>query len=100
MKNPRLLKIYDLVKDVQQLDELITLHKTHSADSFMLSQYQARKDKLFAQIIQLFAGPVLASSSSYLVIQQLIARFYKDPLPTQTSINDEDLRELEQLITP
>jgi hypothetical protein len=43
ISNFRIEKIKGLIRDIAGLDKLIALHRQHSSDDFMVSQYEARK---------------------------------------------------------
>ena len=95
MKNAQLLKAYDLIRDIQDVDHLIRLHQNLSADTFMIGQYLARKDKLFARLLMLLAQPSLASSTGYRLIRQLVERYYTADMAATSS--DELLDEWQEL---
>ncbi len=99
MKNARMLKLYDLIQDVKKTDELIKIHRSLSDDEFLVEQYIARKDKLFARLVKELASPQLASYASYQLLYQLVGHFY-DSESINSSITSEaeaDLLELRQL---
>lgn len=98
MKNAQLLKAYDLIREIQDIDSLIHLHRNLSGDTFMTDQYLARKDQLFARLLTLFAQPALASSTSYRLIRQLVEKYYAADMnaSSPTGLTD-DWKELERL---
>lgn len=98
MKNAQLLKVYDLIREIQDVDNLIRLHQDLSNDRFMTDQYLARKDKLFASLLVLVAKPTLASSTGYRLISQLVEKYYTaDMTRTSADAMRDEWRELEQL---
>ena len=98
MKNAQLLKAYDLIRDIQDVDQLIRLHQNSSEDTFMIGQYLARKDNLFARLLVLLAQPGLASSTGYRLIRQLVERYYAADVTAITSDGLlEEWKELERM---
>lgn len=97
MKNARILKIYDLIQEVKKTDELLSIHRDLSDDDFMVEQYVARKDKLFAKLITELANPSLASAVSFHLVQQLVEKFYTAADSAVTLKTIPDLEELKQL---
>lgn len=81
MKNAQLLKVYDLIRELQEVDTLLKRHQQLSDDTFMADQYVALKDKLFAKLLTMLAKPGLASSTSYQLIRQLVEKYYNAQLP-------------------
>jgi hypothetical protein len=99
MKNAKLLKAYDLIREIKDIDSLIESHHRLSNDSFMTDQYQARKDKLFAQLVTLLAQPSLASSVSYRLIRQLVEKYYAtDIVASLPAGMTDEWQELERLV--
>ena len=98
MKNVQILKAYDLIREIQEVDSLINLHQSLSEDVFMIDQYLARKDKLFARLLTLLAQPALASSTSYRLVKQLVEKYYATDV-TASAPNSlmDDWQELERL---
>lgn len=98
MKNVQILKAYDLIREIQEVDSLINLHQSLSKDVFMIDQYLARKDKLFARLLTLLAQPALASSTSYRLVRQLVEKYYATDM-TASAPNSlmDDWLELERL---
>nr|WP_293838493.1 hypothetical protein [uncultured Arsenicibacter sp.] len=98
MKNARVLKLYDLIQELKKTEEVIALHRSLSEDTFMIGQYSAVKDQLFARILSELTSPQLASAVSYQLIRQLIESFYQplaDDMPTKSI--DQELLELKAL---
>ena len=76
MKNAQLLKVYDLIRELQEVDTLLNRHQHLSDDAFMTDQYLALKDKLFSRLLTTLAKPGLASSASYQLVRQLVEKYY------------------------
>lgn len=83
MKNAQLLKVYDLIRELQEVDILLKRHQQLSDDTFMTDQYLALKDRLFSRILTALAKPGLASSTSYQLVRQLIEKYYGSKFPAQ-----------------
>lgn len=88
MKNAQLLKVYDLIRELQEVDTLLGRHRQLSDDTFMTDQYLALKDKIFSRLLTLLAKPGLASSEGYHFISQLVQKYY-GPKPPSVSLSDE-----------
>ena len=98
MKNAQLLKAYDLIREIEEMDTLISLHQSLSDDAFMTNQYTARKDKLFARLLTLLAQSTLASSASYRLVRQLVEKYYSDDIASSVlNILKDDWLELKRL---
>ncbi len=81
MKNAQLLKVYDLIREFQEVDILLKRHQHLSDDTFMTDQYMALKDKLFAKLLTTLVKPGLASSTSYQLVRQLVEKYYDSTSP-------------------
>jgi len=46
--------ISSILEEIQQLNKMIELHKNHSDDDFMTSQYEYKKYKLYDELLPLF----------------------------------------------
>ena len=88
MKNAQLLKIYDLIRELQEVDTLLSRHQHLSDDTFMADQYLALKDKLFAKLLTTLVKPGLASSNSYQLVRQLVEKYYGSKSPSMP-LSDE-----------
>lgn len=53
MKNENLYRLMDVLDEIKQIDDLISKHLelTKSDSSFMVDQYEARKEQLLAYFI-------------------------------------------------
>ena len=76
----RIETIKGLIKDLDELDELIRLHRQHSEDDFMVSQYEAKKYERFQQLVRALMHHSLNKGefSTYPLLQKLTERFYPD----------------------
>lgn len=82
MKSDRanLVQIKELLEEIHQLDQLISMHK-EAGDGLMAKQYEARKRKFFDELVSL----LLSSSPSTemppaFYIGQLMRHFYPQAL--------------------
>jgi len=90
MKQTQFYKLLDIVEDVKKVDAMIKLHSLNNEDSsFMLNQYQARKDKLVGILIDELVSPSLRSSRSIHTIKLIIDKYYPD-LDNKYSVSKSD----------
>lgn len=68
-------KLLDLVEDIKKVDDMIKLHSSHP-DKFMLSQYEAKKEKMMALLIDELISPSYRSTDSFLIIKLSLEKFY------------------------
>ncbi|QIH31630.1 hypothetical protein [Sphingobacterium sp. DR205] len=83
MKNIELYKLMDLVDEIKKIDAIILLHKNVESNEFMASQYEAKKVKLMAQLIDALAAPKVQSEQSFSLIQMLLSKFYPNKVDKQ-----------------
>lgn len=74
----RIASIKNLVKDIAELDKLINLHRQHSDDDLMVSQYDSKKYERFQQLIRHLIHPSLNQEgfNTYPLIQKFTEQFY------------------------
>jgi hypothetical protein len=98
ISNFRIEKIKGLIQDISELDKLIALHRQHSSDDFMVSQYEVKKYDRFQQLIRQLMHPSLNREgfSTYPLVQQLTERFY--PAAKSGALKNGDLRVLEEVV--
>ena len=97
--NPYLIeKIKSLIEDLAELDKLISLHRQHSSDDFMVSQYEAKKYERFQQLVRQLMHPSLNKSefNTYPLVQKLTERFYPDA--ASLFEKNESLKKLEDVV--
>ena len=82
----------DLMDEIKKIDAMILLHKNSEDNEFMVSQYEAKKIKLVAQLIDALAAPSVQSEQSFSLIQKIISKFY--PKNEKNKVNDTDLEKL------
>jgi hypothetical protein len=93
MKKVEIYKLMDLIEDVKKLDELISLHYQLGNSDFMISQYEAKKNKLMGLLIDELASPPVQSTQSYLLIKMLLNKYYPVK-PEDQLIVDSDISKL------
>ncbi len=98
ISNFRIEKIKGLIQDLAELDKLIALHRQHSNDGFMVSQYEAKKYDRFQQLIRQLMHSSLNQGgfSTYPLVQKLTERFY--PIAEAGVLKNGDLKVLEEAV--
>lgn len=92
MKKIELYSILDLMDEIKKLDALILLHNNVAQDDFMISQYEAKKVKLMAELIDALASPKIQSEQSFSLIQKILDKFY--PQINDRDLEDESFKEI------
>lgn len=98
MKQTQFYKLLDIVEDVKKVDAMIKLHSVNDDTSFMLNQYQARKDKLVGILIDELVSPSLRSSRSLHTVKLIIDKYYPDLDKKYTQSKSDDFSMLELAI--
>lgn len=83
--------ILDLMEEIKKIDSILLLHKKNSNDDFMISQYEAKKVKLMAEMIDTLAAPNNQSPQSFKLIREILDRFYPQ---NSIDLEDESLKEI------
>lgn len=52
IKHISIIRIENLIHQIQKTDKMILLHKDHQADIFMISQYEEMKQRFFEKLIK------------------------------------------------
>ncbi|MEN5197550.1 hypothetical protein [Sphingobacterium faecium] len=92
MKKVELNNILDLMDEIKKLDALLLLHSSMGQDDFMISQYQSKKVKLMAELIDALASPKIQSEQSFSLIQKILGKFY--PQINDRDLEDESFKEI------
>ncbi len=92
MKKVELNNILDLMDEIKKLDALLLLHNNIGQDDFMISQYQSKKVKLMAELIDALASPKIQSEQSFSLIQKILGKFY--PQISDRDLEDESFKEI------
>lgn len=92
MKKVELNNILDLMDEIKKLDALLLLHNSMGQDDFMISQYQSKKVKLMAELIDALASPKIQSEQSFSLIQKILGKFY--PQINDRDLEDESFKEI------
>ncbi len=98
MKQAQFYKLLDIVEDIKKVDAMIKLHQEHDESTFMLDQYQARKDKLIGIVIDELVSPSLRSVSSIKTIKMIIDKYYPDLEHLYDISQTDDFARLEMAI--
>lgn len=72
-------KLEDLIGKIEEVDKMVKLH-TGNPSKFMLEQYQAKKEKLLAYLIEDLADAKLRSPYSFKIIILALIKFYPELL--------------------
>ena len=78
--------------EIKKLDALLLLHSSMGQDDFMISQYQSKKVKLMAELIDALASPKIQSEQSFSLIQKILGKFY--PQINDRDLEDESFKEI------
>ena len=97
MKQGKFYKLLDILEDIKKVDAMIKLHSEKDESTFMLNQYQARKDKLAGALIDELASPSMISPTSIRTIQLIINKFYPN-LDKTTLPKSDDFAQLQMAI--
>lgn len=96
IKKEELFRLVDLIEELKKLDQMIELH-SDSNDTFMLSQYEAKKNQLTSYLIKEVTSLNLNTQSSLFFIKHLLDKFY--PSSSFQTQKEEDLSILESCLT-
>ncbi len=96
MKESQKYKLMDLIEEIKKLDAMILLHRNVGKETFMSSQYEAKKVKLVGEIIDELVSPALQSPESFSLIQKILSKFY--PPENENKISDEGIEQLAEAI--
>ncbi|MCX6252409.1 MAG: hypothetical protein NTX61_16875 [Bacteroidetes bacterium] len=97
MSSSQTLNLQYLISEIRKLDDIIAIHKSQANDEFMISQYVARKNKYFRELINELTSPQLTSFKSYHLLMLLLEKFYKEPSPIPEKISKQLENELKEL---
>ena len=94
----RIEKIKGLIQDIAELDKLLLLHRQHSDDDFMVSQYELKKYERFQQLVRQLMHPSLNKGefNTFPLVQKLTEQFY--PGAKSINLKNESLNKLESLV--
>ncbi len=96
MKSGQLYKLMDLIEEIRKVDAMLLIHQKSEENSLMAKQYEARKTKLMAELIDNLAAPDIQSPQSFSLIRKAIAVFY--PSSDLSTNLDNDIRKLVEAI--
>ena len=52
---PNLARLIDILEQIKAVNQMIALHKNNFGDSFMINQYQDRKNKFLEELNDIFS---------------------------------------------
>ena len=52
---PNLARLIDILEQIKALNKIIALHKNNFGDSFMINQYQDRKNRFLEELKDIFS---------------------------------------------
>lgn len=70
-------ELQNLIQRIEDVDEMVKLHSSDSSD-FMLSQYQAKKEKLLGYLIDELANSKFPSLERFKLIMLALKKYYPD----------------------
>lgn len=98
----KILKLTDLIEDINEVNKMILLHSESSDDTiseFMLGQYKAKKDKLVSYLIDELLEPGIRSPKSFSIISKLLNSYYPNlKKEAKKDLEHKYLEKLELLI--
>lgn len=75
MKESKKYELQDLIEKIEKVDEMIKIHKSNPS-KFMLNQYEAKKEKLLAYLIDELMDSKVRSAYSFKLIMMALTKFY------------------------
>ena len=102
MKNENLYRLMDVLDEIKQIDDLISKHLelTKSDSSFMIDQYEARKEQLLAYFINELNSSAEYRNFRLSIIKLTMERFYtKSNKNTENQVMDKNLNSLVKALT-
>lgn len=105
LKDSKLYELHDLIEKIDQVDIMVKQHKSNPS-KFMLEQYQAKKEKLLAYLIDELVDASVRSPYSFRLITLALIKFYpeltKKEKPTNAKLSKDkhyqELRGLESVL--
>ena len=93
-----MFRLMDLVDDIKKVDAMIELHSDNTS-TFMLEQYNIKKQKLIGYLIDELIEPDVRSPKSFAIIRRIIDKFYPNlKKDAQEDVLHQDLNELEAVL--
>lgn len=98
MTEAKKYQLQDLIEKIDQVDSMIKLHADNPS-SFMLEQYEAKKQKLLGYLIDELIDSTLRSPYSFRIIVLALQKYYPEVISGKSRIkkgkNDDTLKDLE-----
>lgn len=98
MSSVKTYRLIDLVEDISKVDAMIKLHSEVDKSDFMISQYKAKKEKLFGYLVDELASPPIRSQRSFWLIKRALEKFYPEISKDSGQKGKNDLSELEAVL--
>ena len=96
----KLMEISSILEEIHQLDKMISLHKSHSDDDFMVSQYEYKRLKLYKEFSILLLRLDINSNRILQIIQKLLRKIYiSDGLRILPKKLEKNLKEIDSILT-
>lgn len=76
MKKEVIYRLMDILEDLKKIDSLILLHSRLDDSKFMVSQYEAKKNKLIGSLIDGLISPEVQSPQNFVLIKAILKKYY------------------------
>ena len=96
MNESKKYQLQDLIEKIDRVDRMIKLHATNPS-KFMLSQYEAKKEKLLSYLIDELVDAKLRSPYSFRIIMLALTKYYPQLQKNKVQIKDRHYNELKEL---
>jgi len=83
LKESKINKLQDLIEKINEVDGMVKLHATNPS-KFMLSQYEAKKEKLLSYLIDELLNSSIRSAESFRIIMMALLKYYPEFNPSKT----------------
>lgn len=97
MTDSKLYQLVDVVEEIGQLEEMITLHEKQGSD-FMLSQYNEKKVTLTGYLIRELIDPAENSYESLIAIRSILDKFFGYSISEIKPSSEPHFNKIKQLI--
>lgn len=102
MTKDKLYRLMDVLDEIKQVDEILSVHvkDQKNTSSLMVNQYKAKKEKLLAYLINEINSSPEHRSYRLKLIGQVMDQFYSTPKVSHTITmkGDSELSQLEEAI--
>jgi hypothetical protein len=102
MKKNKLYRLMDVLDEIKQVDEILSVHskKSKTESTLMLSQYKAKKEKLLVYFINELNSSPEHRPSRLAIIKKMMERYYPSSKSGKVAFfkQDQELSQLEEAI--